>query len=71
MFGSANVLVIAVEVKDGDIYNLDTLHKIDRLTIAIMETPGVNPWQVRSISPKHPCMFTRELCIRMAGWNDI
>lgn len=54
MFGSANVLVIAVEVKNGDIYNLDTLHKIDRLTIAIMETPGVNPWQVRSIS--HPAV---------------
>jgi hypothetical protein len=52
MFGSANVLVIAVETKNGDIYNLDTLQKIDRLTIAIMETPGVNPWQVRSLS--HP-----------------
>lgn len=52
MFGSANVLVIAVEVKNGDIYNVATLNKIDRLTIAIMETAGVNPWQVRSLS--HP-----------------
>jgi predicted RND superfamily exporter protein len=59
MFGSANVLVIAVEVKDGDIYNLDTLNKIDRLTIALLETPGVNPWQVRSIS--HPAVRSTQV----------
>jgi len=59
MFGSANVLVIAVEVRDGTIYNLDTLHKIDRLTIAMMETPGVNPWQVRSIS--HPAVRSTQV----------
>ena len=38
MFGSANVLVVAVEVKDGDIFNVETLNKIDRMTIALMET---------------------------------
>ncbi len=54
MFGSANTLVIGVEVKDGDIFTVDTLNKIDRLTIAIMETSGVNPWAVRSIS--HPAV---------------
>ncbi|MBI3303542.1 MAG: MMPL family transporter, partial [Deltaproteobacteria bacterium] len=52
MFGSANVLVVAVEVKEGDIFTVETLNKIDRLTVALMETPGVNPWQVLSIS--HP-----------------
>ncbi len=52
MFGSANVLVVEVEVKDGDIFNVETLNKINRLTIALMETPGVNPWQVLSIA--HP-----------------
>src|SRR3989449_3757257 len=52
MFGSANVLVVAVEVKDGDIFNVETLNKINRLTIALIETPGVNPWQVLSIA--HP-----------------
>ena len=30
MFGTANVLICAVEVKKGDIYNLDTIRKIDR-----------------------------------------
>ena len=54
MFGSANILAVGVEVKEGDIYNVETLNKIDRLTIALMETPGVNPWQVRSIS--HPAV---------------
>lgn len=63
MFGSANVLVVAVEAKDGDIFNVETLNKIDRLTIALMETPGVNPWQVRSIS--HPAV--RNTTITSAG----
>lgn len=59
MFGSANVLVVAVEVKKGTIYTIDTLKKIDRLTLAIMETPGVNPWQVRSLS--HPSVRTTQI----------
>jgi predicted RND superfamily exporter protein len=63
MFGSANILVAAVEVKDGDIFNVTTLNKIDRLTIAMIETPGVNPWQVRSIS--HPAV--RSIQISGAG----
>ncbi|MBI3247772.1 MAG: MMPL family transporter [Deltaproteobacteria bacterium] len=54
MFGSANTLVIGIEVKDGDIFTVETLNKIDRLTIAILETSGVNPWAVRSIS--HPAV---------------
>jgi hypothetical protein len=54
MFGSANVLVVGVEVKEGDIFTVETLNKIDRMTIAMMETAGVNPWQVRSIS--HPAV---------------
>jgi hypothetical protein len=63
MFGSANILVVAVEVKNGDIFSVETLNKIDRLTIALMETPGVNPWQVRSIS--HPAV--RNVTITTAG----
>src|SRR5262249_16384128 len=52
MFGSANVLVVAVEVKDGDIFTIETLNKIDRITHDLLETPGVNPWQILSIA--HP-----------------
>jgi hypothetical protein len=63
MFGSSNVLVVAVEVKEGDIFTVETLNKIDRLTIALMETPGVNPWQVLSIS--HP--KARNIQVTSAG----
>lgn len=63
MMGSANVLAIALEVKDGDIFNLDTLHKIDRITLALLETAGVNGWGLTSIS--HP--RTRDVKVNTAG----
>jgi len=52
MFGSANILVVAVEVKNGSIFTVETLNKIDRMTRNLLEIPGVNPWQVLSIA--HP-----------------
>ncbi len=52
MFGTANVLQIVLEVKEGDIYTTDTIKKIDGLTRAVMDTRGVNPWQVTSLT--HP-----------------
>ncbi len=52
MFGTANVLVCAVEVKEGDIYNLDTIAKIDRITQEITTVEGVNAQQISSIT--HP-----------------
>jgi predicted RND superfamily exporter protein len=52
MFGTANVLTMVIEVKDGDIYNADTIHKVDRLTRAIMGIKGVNPHQIISLT--HP-----------------
>ncbi len=52
MFGTANVMSLMVEVKDGDIYNKATLSKVDRITMHLLETKGVNPMQVISIT--HP-----------------
>jgi hypothetical protein len=52
MFGSANVLVCAVEVKEGDIYNWDTLDKITRITKALPMIKGCNSSQVVSLT--HP-----------------
>lgn len=52
MFGSANVLVIAVEVKEGTIFTIPAIGKIDRITRALMATPGVDPYQIISLT--HP-----------------
>ena len=52
MFGSANILSVIVEVKNGDIYNPETLQKLDRITKYIVNTKGVVPYQILSIA--HP-----------------
>src|SRR6184192_623960 len=54
MFGTANVLMLAIECKKGDIFNVDTINKINYATLQVVETPGVNPYQVRSLT--HPKM---------------
>lgn len=52
MFGTANILQIVLEVQEGDIYTTETLGKIDRLTRDLMDTKGVNPFQVTALT--HP-----------------
>ena len=52
IFGTANVLQIVLEVKRSDIYTIDTLKKIDAITQALMDSRGVNPFQVTSLT--HP-----------------
>ena len=54
MFGSANVMSIVLERTDGkDIYNADTIEKLDYLTQSMLEMKGVNPLQVSSaVHPK-------------------
>ena len=53
MFGSANVLTIILErTSDGDIYNPETLKKVDQLTQGVLKIKGCSPIQVNSIS--HP-----------------
>jgi len=52
MFGTANVLLMAIEVKEGDIFNVDTINKINYATLQMVETAGVNPYQIRSLT--HP-----------------
>ncbi len=50
MFGTANVLLMAIECKEGDIFNVDTINKINYATLQVVETAGVNPYQVRSLT---------------------
>jgi predicted RND superfamily exporter protein len=61
MFGSANILSVIVEVKDGNIYNPETLQKIDRITKHVVGLPGVVPYQILSIAhPKVKSITARE-----------
>lgn len=52
MFGSANIMSVIIEVKNGDIYNPETLQKVDRITKHMVNTKGVVPTQILSIA--HP-----------------
>ena len=54
MFGTANIMSVIVEVKNGDIYNPETLQKIDRITKYVINTKGVVPYQILSIA--HPAV---------------
>jgi len=58
MFGTANTLLMVVEVKDGTIFDRpETIQKVDRITIKLLhEIPGVNGEQVLSIT--HPKLKT-------------
>ncbi|NLH49736.1 MAG: MMPL family transporter [Myxococcales bacterium] len=51
-FGGANVCLIALEVKDGDVFNTATLTKIKDITKALELLPAVNNYQVLSLSQR-------------------
>ena len=42
MFGSANVLTVILEVKQGDIYNPTTLQKLDLILAVVARLPGAD-----------------------------
>ncbi|MGH7822800.1 MAG: hypothetical protein ACREQ9_23830, partial [Candidatus Binatia bacterium] len=58
MFGSANTVLITVEVKEGDIFtDPETIQKVDRITLDLLHNiPGVNGEQIFSIT--HPRLKT-------------
>src|SRR5438309_11676212 len=58
MFGTANTLLLVVEVKNGTIFDDPaTVQKVDRITVALLhDIPGVNGEQVFSIT--HPKLKT-------------
>jgi hypothetical protein len=49
-FGTASYVSIAVVKKEGEIYDVDFLDKVDRITKAADEAPHVNHYQVQSIA---------------------
>ena len=71
MFGSANILTLILEVKEGDIYQVETIAKMDRMTRAVLKMDGVNPLQVISLTHpklKHVGVGTEGLQIRPLMW---
>jgi len=52
LFGGANVVTIMVSVKEGDIFNLETLGKVQRITRAMYYLNNVNNYQIFSIAQR-------------------
>ena len=50
VFGGANLILLSVEVKEGDIFNVVTLEKIKKLTELLELTPGASNYQIFSIA---------------------
>ena len=51
-FGGANVVLLALTVDEGDIYNAETLNKIKELTKQLELLPAVNNYQILSIAQR-------------------
>jgi len=51
-FGGANFLVMLLEVKEGDIFNQDTLKKVQFVTKKLYSIPGVDRYKIISIAQK-------------------
>ncbi len=52
VFGGLNQVSIALEVKEGDIFNKDTLDKVVRITRKLYLLDGVNPGRIASLSAR-------------------
>jgi predicted RND superfamily exporter protein/ABC-type nitrate/sulfonate/bicarbonate transport system substrate-binding protein len=63
VFGSANVVLISVESRNGDIFNPKTLGKIKKITEVIELTPGANNYQIFSIARQ------KVKDVRATGWG--
>ena len=50
IFGGANQVIIMVQVRKGDIFNSDTLEKVQWITRELENIPGVDPYKIRSIA---------------------
>ncbi|MEZ5547177.1 MAG: MMPL family transporter [Pseudomonadales bacterium] len=52
-FGGANVIVVGIEIEDGDIFSNESLAMIHRLTLAVDNLPGVNHNLVSSLTHRN------------------
>ncbi len=52
-FGGANVIIVGVEVEQGDIFTNQALEKIHRMTLAVDSLPGINHNLVASVTHRN------------------
>src|SRR6266849_4101658 len=63
MLKMTNTVVVTVSVRDGTIYTPETLGKIHRITVDLLDTKGVNPFEVMSLT--HPRL--KDIKVRSEG----
>jgi len=52
IFGGANVVMLALTVEEGDIFNVQTLEKIKKISKSLELLPAVNNYQVLSLAQR-------------------
>lgn len=50
IFGGANQIIIMVQVRQGDIFNQDTLSRVQWIHNELQRIPGADPYKIRSIA---------------------
>jgi predicted RND superfamily exporter protein len=52
LFGGANQVLIALEVKEGDIFTVETLQKIKYVTEKLEGVPAIDVYKIRSLASR-------------------
>lgn len=58
IFGGANLVVMSLEVREGDIFNVPTLEKVRKVTKELELLDGVNNYQVLSLAQRKVKLIT-------------
>lgn len=73
-YGGSNIVSIMVAVEEGDILNQNTLAKIKKITEAVAQIPGADPFQVTSLASKklkEISSSTEGITTRPLMWPDL
>jgi predicted RND superfamily exporter protein len=65
LFGGANLVSLELSVKEGDIFNIETLKKLKRITQEIELVPWVHPYQIVSLARGN----VRDM--KVSGWGMV
>ena len=65
MLKMTNTVIVTVTVREGTIFTSEALGKVHRLTVGLLETKGVNPFEVMSLT--HPRL--KDIKVNSEGIN--